>query len=193
MVERNVGVSPEKRIEFRVGIHLGDVVEESDGDLMGDGVNIASRLEAIAEPNGVCVSSAAYEQVRDKLQHQFVDLGLKELKNIARPVRVYAVNTGWGSAVPAPSAVPNRQGPPRLRLSSCRSKILAASPSRNTSSTASRRHHTGLSRTRWLFVIARNSSFSYKGRAVDVSQVGRELDVRYVLEGSVRKAALDCA
>ena len=91
MVERNVGVSLDKRIEFRVEIHLGDVVEESDGDLMGDGVNIASRLEAIAEPNGVCVSSAAYEQVRDKLQHQFVDLGLKELKNIARPVHTYSV------------------------------------------------------------------------------------------------------
>ena len=89
MVERNAGVSPEKRIEFRVGIHLGDVVEEPDGDLMGDGVNIASRLEGVAEPNGICVSRAAYEQVRDKLPHQFVDLGEKQLKNIARPVHAY--------------------------------------------------------------------------------------------------------
>ena len=117
MVERNAGVSPEKRIEFRVGIHLGDVVEEADGDLMGDGVNIAARLEGVAEPNGVCVSGAAYEQVRDKLPHQFVDLGEKDLKNIARPVRVYAVKTGSERAAPAPSSSePSRQGPPRLSI-----------------------------------------------------------------------------
>ena len=91
MVERNAGLPPERRIEFRVGIHLGDVVEESDGDLMGDGVNIAARLEGIADPNGVCLSSAAYEQVRDKLRENFVDLGHKELKNIARPVQAYAL------------------------------------------------------------------------------------------------------
>src|SRR5471030_1093094 len=91
MVERNVGLPPERRIEFRIGVHLGDVVEEADGDLMGDGVNIADRLEGIAEPNGVCLSSAAYEQVRDKLRHEFVDLGEKQLKNIARPLRVYRV------------------------------------------------------------------------------------------------------
>jgi adenylate cyclase len=103
MVERNAGVSPEKRIEFRVGIHLGDVVEEADGDLMGDGVNIAARLEGVAEPNGICVSGAAYEQVRDKLPQQFVDLGERDLKNIARPVRVYAVKSGSERAAPAPS------------------------------------------------------------------------------------------
>jgi adenylate cyclase len=91
MVERNAGVPEDRRIEFRIGIHLGDVVEEADGDLMGDGVNIAARLEGIAEPNGVCLSSAAYEQVRDKLRHEFVDLGEKQLKNIARPLRVYRV------------------------------------------------------------------------------------------------------
>src|SRR5271157_1765094 len=95
MVERNAGVSPEKRIEFRIGIHLGDVVEEADGDLMGDGVNIASRLEGVAEPNGICVSRAAYEQVRDKLLQQFVDLGEKQLKNIARPVHAYRVTMDY--------------------------------------------------------------------------------------------------
>ena len=89
MVERNAGVPEDRRIEFRIGIHLGDVVEESDGDLMGDGVNIAARLEGVAEPGGVCLSGAAYEQVRDRVKETFVDLGEKELKNIARPVRVY--------------------------------------------------------------------------------------------------------
>ena len=98
MVERNAGVPPERRIEFRIGIHLGDVVEESDGDLMGDGVNIAARLEGIAEPNGICLSGAAYEQVRDKLKDEFVDLGDKELKNIARPVRAYRVSLSRNAA-----------------------------------------------------------------------------------------------
>ena len=91
MLERNAGVPPDRRIEFRIGIHIGDIVEESDGDLMGDGVNIAARLEGIAEPNGICLSGAAYEQVRDKLKEEFEDLGDKELKNIARPVRAYRV------------------------------------------------------------------------------------------------------
>lgn len=91
MLERNSGVSPDRRIEFRVGIHIGDIVEESDGDLMGDGVNIAARLEGIAEPSGLCLSGAAYEQVRDKLKEEFEDLGEKELKNIARPVRAFRV------------------------------------------------------------------------------------------------------
>src|SRR6202162_2907662 len=101
MVERNAGLPPERRIEFRVGIHLGDVVEESDGDLMGDGVNIAARLEGIAEPGGVCLSEDAYRQVRDRLQEEFVDLGEKALKNIARPVRVYAMKTGSAGSSPA--------------------------------------------------------------------------------------------
>ena len=127
MVERNAGVSPEKRIEFRVGIHLGDVVEEADGDLMGDGVNIAARLEGVAEANGVCISGAAHEQVRDKLPHQFFDLGDKDLKNIARPVRVFAVKTGSESAA-APRPPPTRtdKGRRASRSSSCRSPILAA-------------------------------------------------------------------
>ena len=98
MVERNTGLPPERRIEFRVGIHLGEVVEENDGDLMGDGVNIAARLEGIADPGGICLSEDAYRQVRDRLQDEFIDLGEKDLKNIARPVRVYAVKTGAPAA-----------------------------------------------------------------------------------------------
>ena len=101
MVERNAGLPPERRIEFRVGIHLGDVVEESDGDLMGDGVNIAARLEGIADPGGICLSEDAYRQVRDRIKEGFVDLGEKELKNIARPVRAYGVKTGSAGAAPA--------------------------------------------------------------------------------------------
>ena len=93
MIERNAGLPPERRIEFRVGIHLGDVVEESDGDLMGDSVNIAARLEGIADPGGICLSEDAYRQVRDRLKEGFADLGEKELKNIARPVRVFAIKT----------------------------------------------------------------------------------------------------
>src|ERR1700675_1791435 len=107
MVERNAGVPPERRIEFRIGIHLGDIVEESDGDLMGDGVNIAARLEGVCEPGGICLSSAAYEQVRDKLKREFVDLGEKQLKNIARPVRAYGLSA---AAITASGA---QQPPPR--------------------------------------------------------------------------------
>ena len=189
MVERNAGVSPEKRIEFRVGIHLGDVVEEADGDLMGDGVNIAARLEGVAEPNGVCVSGAAYEQVRDKLPHQFVDLGEKDLKNIARPVRVYAVKTGSERAAPAPSSSePSRQGPPRLSIVVLPFANLGGEPAHEhfvdgvTESLT-----TDLSRLRGAVVIARNTAFFYKGKPLDVKQIGRELNVRYALEGSVQR------
>ncbi len=117
MVERNAGVAEDRRIEFRVGVHLGDVVEEADGDLMGDGVNIAARLEGLAEPGGLCLSGAAYEQVRDRLKETFVDLGEKALKNIARPVHVYA--TGSEPArQPQSSAEPAapKSGPPRLSI-----------------------------------------------------------------------------
>jgi TolB-like protein/class 3 adenylate cyclase len=189
MVERNAGVSPEKRIEFRVGIHLGDVVEEADGDLMGDGVNIAARLEGVAEPNGICVSGAAYEQVRDKLPQQFVDLGERDLKNIARPVRVYAVKSGSEIAAAAsPSSEPIRQGPPRLSLVVLPFANLGGDPSHEhfvdgvTESLT-----TDLSRLRGAVVIARNTAFFYKGKPLDVKMIGRELNVRYVLEGSVQR------
>ena len=117
MIERNAGLPPERRIEFRVGIHLGDVIEECDGDLMGDGVNIAARLEAIAKPGTIFLSEDAYRQVRDKVTESFTDLGEKELKNIARPVRVYELQTGSGSSARAPAAFsPEIFAPPRLSI-----------------------------------------------------------------------------
>src|ERR1700720_826330 len=117
MVERNAGLPPERRIEFRVGIHLGDVVEESDGDLMGDSVNIAARLEGIADPGGVCLSEDAYRQVRDRLKEGFVDLGEKELKNIARPVRAYALKTSTDGPSPVqPASAADKTSPPRLSI-----------------------------------------------------------------------------
>jgi adenylate cyclase len=193
LVERNAGLPPEKRIEFRVGIHVGDVVEESDGDLMGNGVNIAARLEGIAEPGGVCLSNAAYEQVRDKLKCDFVDLGDMDLKNIARPVRVYRVDMDRDVTRPEASA----RERPEVRLALPDKPSIAVLPFQNMSGDQQQDYFadgivedivTGLSRIKWLFVIARNSSAVYKGKAVDVRQIGRELGVRYLLEGSVRKA-----
>src|SRR5271169_2839725 len=193
MIERNAGVPPERRIEFRVGIHLGDVVEESDGDLMGDGVNIAARLESIAEPGGICLSEDAYRQVRDRLKEQFVDLGDKDLKNIARPVRAYRVALDRNAAKSEPTT-PEKPSTPLALPDKPSIAVLAF---QNMSGDPEQEYFadgvveeiiTGLSRIKWLFVIARNSSFVYKGKAVDIRQVGRELGVRYVLEGGVRKA-----
>jgi adenylate cyclase len=118
MVERNAGLPPERRIEFRIGIHLGDVVEESDGDLMGDGVNIAARLEGIADPGGICLSEDAYRQVRDRLKEEFINLGEKDLKNIGRPVRAYAIKTSSTDpkTVAPHASVPDKAGPPRLSI-----------------------------------------------------------------------------
>jgi adenylate cyclase len=117
MLERNVGVAREKRIEFRIGLHLGDVVEEVDGDLMGDGVNVAARLEGLAEPGGVCLSEDAWRQVRDKVKEAFVDLGEKVLKNIASPMRVYALSPGSAEVTPPPGAVSiGKREPPRLSI-----------------------------------------------------------------------------
>jgi adenylate cyclase len=190
MVERNAGVAPEKRIEFRIGIHLGDVVEEADGDLMGDGVNIAARLEGVCEPGGLCLSGAAYEQVRDRVKETFVDLGEKVLKNIARPVRAY----GLAGNAAGPLLEP---GSARPALSLPDKPSVAVLPFQNMSGDPEQDYFadgivediiTGLSHIKWLFVIARNSSFVYKGKAVDVRQVGRELGVRYVVEGGVRKS-----
>ena len=193
MVDRNSGVGPDKRIEFRVGIHLGDVVEEADGDLMGDGVNIAARLEGICEPGGICLSNAAYEQVRDKLKYEFIDLGDKDLKNIARPVRVYR----WNMESDTTGSKPLVSEAPEARLALPDKPSIAVLPFQNMSGDPEQNYFadgmveditTGLSRIKWLFVIARNSSFVYKGKAVDMRQVGRELGVRYLLEGGVRKA-----
>jgi adenylate cyclase len=198
MVERNSGLPLERRIEFRIGIHLGDVVEESDGDLMGDGVNIAARLEGIAKPGAICLSEDAYRQVKARLDLAVVDLGPTQLKNIAEPIRVYALQVG----VPAPAKPPMsaESAPPEKQaavLALPDRPSIAVLPFQNMSGDPEQEYFadgmvediiTGLSRIKWLFVIARNSSFTYKGRAVDVRQVGRELGVRYVLEGGVRKA-----
>jgi TolB-like protein/class 3 adenylate cyclase/Flp pilus assembly protein TadD len=191
MVERNAGLPPERRIEFRVGIHLGDVVEESDGDLMGDGVNIAARLEGIAQPGGICLSEDAYRQVRDRLKEGFTDLGEKELKNIARPVRAYAVKTASAGQASAPHAsTPEKPGPPRLSIVVLPFANIGGDPEQEyfvdgvTESLT-----TDLSRISGSFVIGRNTAFTYKGKHFDLKQIGRELNVRYVLEGSVQRSA----
>ena len=141
MVERNAGLPPERRIEFRIGIHLGDVVEESDGDLMGDGVNIAARLEGIAEPGAICLSEDAYRQVKGRLDLAVIDLGPTQLKNIAEPIRVYSLEVGGPAQANARADLRHPKNPPRRasRWSSCRSPISAATRNRSISSTASRR------------------------------------------------------
>jgi TolB-like protein/Flp pilus assembly protein TadD len=185
VTERNATVPADKRIEFRIGINVGDIVVE-DGDIFGDGVNVAARLEGLAEPGGICVSSRVQEDAVGKLELSFEDMGEQALKNIARPVRAYRVATG-----PVPSAAPER---PALPLPDKPS--IAVLPFANMSGDPEQEYFadgmveditTALSKLRWFFVIARNSAFVYKGRAVDVKQVGRELGVRYVLEGSVRR------
>jgi adenylate cyclase len=166
MLERNAGLPPERRIEFRVGIHLGDVVEESDGDLLGDGVNIAARLEGIAKPGAICLSEDAYRQVRDRIKETFVDLGENELKNIARPVRAYAVKVGASGLAPAPLASsPDKTGPPRLSIVVLPFANLNGDPEQEyfvdgvTESLT-----TDLSRISGSFVIGRNTAFTYKGK-----------------------------
>ena len=189
MSARNAGEPDDRRIEFRVGVHLGDVVEESDGDLMGDGVNIAARLEGVAEPGGVSLSSAAYEQVRDKLHETFVDLGEQSLKNIARAMRVYAFLTGGGCGPAARPAEPAPAPRPRLSIVVLPFANFGGDPEQDyfvdgvTESLT-----TDLSRIRGSFVIARNTAFSYKGKRFDVKTIGRELNVRYALEGSVQRS-----
>ena len=187
MAERTTAVPQDQRIEFRVGIHVGDVIIDGD-DIFGDGVNLAARLEGLAEPGDVLVSRTVHDQVRDRLGLGFEDLGERALKNIARPMRVYRIGT------PAESRAAPVSGP---ALSLPDKPSIAVLPFFNMSGDPEQEYFadgiaediiTGLSRLTWLFVIARNSSFTYKGRHVDVRQVGRELGVRYVLEGSVRKS-----
>jgi adenylate cyclase len=183
MVERNTDVPPEKRIEFRVGINLGDIIIDGD-DIFGDGVNVAARLEGLADPGGICVSQKVRDEVQDKLALAFEDLGDQQLKNIARPVRVYKVEILGVARTPQPAlALPDKPS-------------IAVLPFQNMSGDPEQEFFsdgmaediiTALSKLRWFFVIARNSSFTYKGRSVDVKQVAREMGVRYVLEGSVRK------
>jgi adenylate cyclase len=184
MATRNDGESANRRIEFRVGIHVGDLVVDGD-DLLGDGVNVAARLEGIAEPGGICLSRAAHEQLRGKLDLATEDIGDQRLKNIAQPVRTYRVLLDKGSQRSA-SALPLPDKPSIAVLAFAN---MSGDPEQEYFADGMVEDIiTGLSRISWLFVIARNSSFTYKGKSIDVKQVGRELGVRYVLEGSVRKA-----
>ena len=190
MVERNAGVAPDKRIEFRIGIHLGDVVEESDGDLMGDGVNIAARLEGVAKPGAICLSEDAYRQVKGRLDLAVTDLGPTQLKNIAEPIRVYSLEVGKpAQAKPLPVPAHEKSAPPRLSM--------VVLPFANIGGDPEQEHFvdgvtesltTDLSRIRGAVVIARNTAFTYKGKPFDVKTIGRELNVRYVLEGSVQRS-----
>jgi adenylate cyclase len=189
MAERNTDIPAERRIEFRVGINVGDIISD-DNDIYGDGVNVAARLEALAEPGGICVSRVVRDQVRDKLDFSFDDKGEQQVKNIARPVRVYRVgartagpNAGETQAAPA-LAVPEKPS-------------IAVLPFQNLSGDSEQEYFadgivediiTALSRNRAFFVISRNTTFTYKGPAIDVAKIARELGVRYVLEGSVRRA-----
>ena len=191
LAERNAGLPPERRIEFRVGIHLGDVVEESDGDLMGDGVNVAARIEGIAAPGAICVSEDAYRQVKGRLDLAVSDLGDQHLKNIVDPIRVYSLDVGKSApaqAKLAPVLAPERSAPPRLSIVVMPFANIGGGPEQEpfvdgvTESLT-----TDLSRIRGAYVVARNTAFTYKGRRVDVKTIGRELNVRYVLEGSVQR------
>jgi adenylate cyclase len=166
MVERNAGVAPDKRIEFRIGIHLGDVVEEADGDLMGDGVNIAARLQGVAKPGGICISDDAYRQVKSRLDLKVSDLGPTELKNIADPIRVYSLEVGEpAQAKLAPAPAPEKSAPPRLSIVVLPFANIGGGPEEEpfvdgvTESLT-----TDLSRIRGAVVIARNTAFTYKGR-----------------------------
>ncbi len=189
MVERNAGLPPERRIEFRVGIHLGDVVEESDGDLMGDGVNIAARLESIAKPGSICLSEDAYRQVKRRLELAVTDLGPTQLKNIAEPIRVYSVQVGRPAQTkPAPAPAPEKSAAPRLSMVVLPFANLGGDPvQEHFVDGVTESLTTDLSRIRGAVVIARNTAFVYKGKPLDVKQIGRELNVRYVLEGSVQR------
>ena len=239
MVERNAGLPPERRIEFRVGIHLGDVVEESDGDLMGDGVNVASRLEGICEPGGVCLSEDAYRQVKSRLELQVLDLGPQTLKNIAEPIRAYWLQVGAPAQprlapetkppAPQPSAPPSNTRSARAPLAGAIAALLiviaggawwflganrpapvasnappplaaqrfsiVVLPFANLSGDPTQDYladaltdelTTDLARLPDSFVIARNTAFTYKGKPVDAKAIGKDLGVRYVLEGSVQ-------
>ena len=188
MMERNAGLSDEERIDLRLGINVGDIIIDGD-DIYGDGVNVAARLEGLAEPGGIYISGTVFDQIGSKLDLTVDDLGPQSVKNIAEPVRTYRIRieaatlaAGGGTATPPLPEKPS----------------IAVLPFQNMSGDSEQEYFadgvveeiiTELSRIKWLFVIARNSSFAYKGKSPDIRQVGRELGVRYVLEGSLRKAA----
>jgi adenylate cyclase len=221
-IERNAGLPPEKRIEFRVGVHLGDVVEETDGDLMGDGVNIAARLEGVAKPGAICLSEQAYWQVKGRLDLKAVDLGPTKLKNIERPIRAYSVEVGKpATAKPAKAVAPSRRSIAVLLVVGAAAVLAIAAgawrflgaglappaeaaqlsivvlPFSNLSGDASQDYlgdvlteelTTSLSRLPDSFVVSRTTAFAYRGKAEDVKTIGKELGVRYALEGSAQKS-----
>jgi adenylate cyclase len=189
LAERNAELPDKRKMQFRIGVNLGDIIEE-DGRIYGDGVNIAARLESLAEAGGICISGRAHDQVENKLGLEYEDLGKHKVKNITRPIQVYRVINQSklierfffeeGATLPLPDK-----------------PSIAVLPFNNMSGDSEQEYFsdglsediiTALSRSPWLFVIARNSSFAYRGVMVDVKQVSRELGVRYILEGSVRKA-----
>ena len=193
MAEHNTDVPQDKRIEFRIGIHVGDIIIE-ENDIFGDGVNIAVRLEGIAEPGGISISDDAHRQIRGKVDIIFEDTGSQSLKNIAEPIRVWRVRI---APISSPAMVTNLSSETAQPLPLPDKPSIAVLPFQNMSGDPEQEYFadgmvediiTGLSRSKSLFVIARHSTFTYKGKAVDIKQVGRELGVRYVLEGSVRKA-----
>ena len=240
MIERNAGLPPERRIEFRIGIHLGDVVEESDGDLMGDGVNIAARLEGIAKPGAICLSEDAYRQVSGRLDMEVTDLGQTALKNIERPIRVYSLQVGVPAQAKPATELKAPETPPESKPRSALLPLIAGivalivvaggawhflagtrtapavAPAPVASNAAPAPAHlsvvvlpfanlsgdpnqdyfvdaitdnltTDLSRIRDSFVIARNTAFTFKGKSIDAKEIGKQLGVRYVLEGSVQR------
>jgi adenylate cyclase len=193
LAEANSGVAPDRRISFRIGVHIGDVMVRA-GDLFGDGVNIAARLQALAHPGTVCISGATYDQVRKVLPMTFVDLGVQQVKNIQEPIRAYQVGASSETREADLAHVSETESPPAIPDK----PSIAVLPFQNMSADPEQEYFadgmveeiiTALSRFKRLFVIARNSSFAFKGKAIDIKDVGRRLGVRYVLEGSVRKAA----
>jgi TolB-like protein/class 3 adenylate cyclase/Flp pilus assembly protein TadD len=193
MIDREAGVPEDRRIRFRMGINLGDIIVEGD-DIFGDGVNVAARLEALAEPGGICISRMVRDQIRDKLAYHFEDLGEQSVKNIARPVRIYALSPEAIADLPASSVPP--VSAPTQHLAAPRLSIVVL-PFTNLSNDPEQQYFadgitedliTDLSRIPDMLVISRNTAFTYQGKRVDTKQIGRELAVRYVLEGSVRRS-----
>ena len=187
---RNTGVQADRRIDFRIGINLGDIMID-ENDIFGDGVNVAARLEALAEPGGICVSRVVRDQVRDKLAISFEDMGEQQVKNIARPVRAYRAVLAERADRPS---IPSETASPRILPDR---PSIAVLPFNNVSGDPEQEYFvdgitediiTALSKWSWFLVIARNSAFAYKGKSVDLKDIGRDLGVRYVLEGSMRRA-----
>jgi len=186
IAERNTETPPEKRIEFRVGINLGDVIVEAD-DIFGDGVNVAARLEALAEPGGICVSRVVRDQVRDRLDYTFEDMGEQQVKNIARPVRVYALHR-MPALVAGAVVIPQTAGAPRLSIVVLFTNLGNDPEQQYFADGITEDLTTDLSRLENMLVISRNTAFTYRKKPIDTKQIGHELSVRYVLQGSVRRS-----